>query len=73
MTVLVGNIADQIQGLPDLQKMLLIDRLLVQLDRPDPIIDEAWAKESRRRWKAFKSGRAEAVSYAAVMSKYRRP
>lgn len=73
MTVLAGNIADQIQALPDLDKMLLIDRLLVQLDRPDPIIDEAWAKEARRRWKAFKQGRAEAIPYAEVMSKYRRP
>ncbi|UJS17141.1 MAG: addiction module protein [Candidatus Jettenia sp.] len=35
----------------------------MQLDKPDPDIDHIWAKEARKRWQAYKSGKLETVSY----------
>jgi len=73
MLAIEDDIANQIQVLSDLQKLSLVDRILIQLDRPDPAIDAAWAQESRQRWQAYKGGQAETVSYSDVMAKYRRP
>ncbi|MEI6169054.1 MAG: addiction module protein [bacterium] len=72
MLAIEDEIANQIQVLSDIQKMSLVDRILIQLDRPDPSIDSAWAQEARQRWNAYKSGQAETVSYNEVMAKYQR-
>lgn len=73
MLAIEDDIANQIQVLSDIQKMSLVDRILIQLDRPDPSIDAVWAQEARQRWQAYKGGQAEMVSYSDVMAKYRRP
>jgi hypothetical protein len=52
-------------------KVKLVDSILLQLDKPDPEIDHVWADEARKRWQAYKTGKAETVSYAQVMNKYR--
>jgi hypothetical protein len=49
-----------------------VDRILVELDRPDPEIDRVWADEARARWQAYRASRAGSVSYAEVMDKHRR-
>jgi len=66
------EMADKAKTLPDSDKLALVDRLLAQLDRPDPEIDRVWADEAERRWKAYKAGRVASVSYEEVMAKYRR-
>jgi len=53
-------------------KLRLVDAILADLDKPDPEIDRIWAKESRKRWAAYKSGRVPTVSYESVMAKHRR-
>ena len=66
-------IINQIEVLPDLEKLQLIDLLVIQLDRPDPEIDKWWATEAKTRWDAYKEGKVDTVSYEEVVSKYRQP
>lgn len=72
MQTAAEEMADKAKTLPDSDKLALVDRLLAQLDRPDPEIDKVWAEEAQRRWKAYKAGRIASVPYEEVMAKYRR-
>jgi putative addiction module component (TIGR02574 family) len=71
MGTLRDELAAKIKGLPDTEKIELVDSILTQLDRPDPEIDRVWADEARRRWQAYKAGKLETVSYDQVMEKHR--
>ena len=71
MTRQTQEVVEKIRELPDIEKLAVVDSVLLELDRPDPEIDQVWADEARRRWQAYREGRAEHVSYAEVMSKYR--
>ena len=71
MTKINNKLIENIQSLSDMEKLELVDSILMQLDKPDPDIDRIWAKEARKRWQAYKSGKLETVSYEQVMEKYR--
>lgn len=71
MGMISEELVAKIKSLPDIEKIELVDSILMQLDRPDPAIDLIWADEARNRWKTYKAGKAETVSYAEAMSKYR--
>jgi len=60
----------KIRSLPDNAKLALVDSILMQLDKPDPEIDRIWAEEASNRWKAYKAGKVETVSYEQVMKKH---
>lgn len=60
----------KIRSLPDNAKLELVDSILMQLDKPDPEIDRIWAEEAKKRWKAYKAGKVETVSYEQVMKKH---
>jgi putative addiction module component (TIGR02574 family) len=68
----VDKLAEEIHGLPDIEKLRLVDAILKDLDKPDPEIDPVWAVEARKRWAAYKAGRVPTVSYESVMAKHRR-
>jgi len=72
MAKTVDKLAAEIQGLPDIEKLRLVDVILADLDKPDPEIDRVWAEEARKRWAAYKAGRSPTVSYDTVMAKHRR-
>jgi putative addiction module component (TIGR02574 family) len=72
MAKTTDKLAAEIHGLPDAEKLRLLDTILADLDKPDPEIDQVWAEEARKRWAAYKAGRAKAVSYESVMAKHRR-
>ena len=63
------ELAEKIKSLPDIEKIELVDSILMQLDKPDPEIDRIWADEARKRWQAYKTGKLEAVPYEHVMDK----
>ncbi len=67
------DLLSKIRSLPDVEKLRLVDEILVQLDRPDPELDKVWADEARKRWAAYKEGRLKTVAYEDVMAPYRRP
>lgn len=72
MATSADKLALEIRGLPDTEKLRLVDAILADLDKPDPEIDKIWADEARKRWAAYKAGRLTAVSYEDVMSKHSR-
>lgn len=72
MNTLTQEVVDKAKALPDIDKLTVVDSILLELDRPDPELDRIWADESRARWQAYRDGRAEYVPYADVMAKYRR-
>lgn len=69
----VDKLTEEIRGLPDIDKLQLLDVILADLDKPDPEIDRVWAGEARKRWAAYKARRVPTVSYETVMAKHRRP
>jgi len=72
MTKTAEKLASEIQSLPDVEKLRLVDAILTDLDKPDPEMDRIWAEEARKRWAAYKAGRISTVSYQEVMDKRRR-
>lgn len=66
------KLTTEIRALPDVEKLRLLDAILVDLDRPDPELDMVWAEEARKRWAAYAAGRMPTVSYQEVMEKHRR-
>lgn len=71
MSTTADKLVSEIKGLPDQEKLRLLQEILEQLDRPDSEIDRIWADEARRRWAAYKAGKISTVSYEDVMAKYR--
>ena len=71
MGMIKNELAEKIKSLSDTEKIELVDSILIQLDKPDPEIDRIWADEARKRWRAYKTGKVETVSYEQVMEKYR--
>ena len=61
----------QVESLPDVEKLHLVDSLLAQLDKPDPTIDAIWAEEAQRRWKSYQRGKIRAVPYKEVMKRFK--
>ncbi len=64
------EIQHQIDELSDVEKLLVVDYILADLDKPDPEVDKAWAKEAVKRQKAMRSGTMKVFSYDEVMKKY---
>jgi putative addiction module component (TIGR02574 family) len=71
MSTNADKLVSEIRGLPDSEKLRLVDAILSDLNKPDPEIDRVWANEAQRRWAAYKDGRIPTVSYEDVMAKYR--
>jgi putative addiction module component (TIGR02574 family) len=68
-----NQLIKQIEFLSDIEKLQLVDLILMQLDHPDPEIDKVWSDEAKARWNAYQEGKLETVSLDQVMSKYRTP
>jgi len=71
MATIKKKLKENIESLSDIEKLKLVDSILMTLDRPDPKIDRIWAEEARKRWNAYKSGKLETVPYDPVMGEYR--
>lgn len=61
MATISNKLIENIESLSDIEKLELVDSILMQLDKPDPEIDRIWAEEARKRWQAYKSGKLETV------------
>ncbi|MFO7891442.1 MAG: addiction module protein [bacterium] len=56
--------------LDPLQQAKLIDKLISNLDKPDKVTDELWAKEVENRIDAYEQGKIKSVSLKEVLAKY---
>lgn len=70
MTSTTDDILDAASRLPALEKLVLVDRLIAELDLPDPLIETLWAAEAQRRSDAVKRGEMPVKPLAEVLRKY---
>jgi Putative addiction module component len=73
MSTNAKELCEKAKELPDIEKLILLDALLAQLDRPDPELDQVWAEEAQRRRQAYREGRLKARDYEEVMGDFPRP
>ena len=64
------DILEEASHLPAAEKLRLVDRLIAELDLPDPMVEALWADEAVRRSEAVKEGRMSARPLADALSKY---
>lgn len=62
----------QIDELTDSEKLVVLNYILHELDKPDPEIDKAWIKEATRRQKEMRSGKVKALTMDEVFGKYKK-
>lgn len=64
------EIQNKINELSDAEKLLVVDYILADFDKPDPEIDKAWAKEALSRQKSMRNGNMKLFTYDEVFGKY---
>jgi len=66
------SIKEEVLTLKPIEKIQLIDELLLSLDLPSKEIDEVWAKEVEKRIEAYTAGLIKSVPASEVFSKYKK-
>ena len=56
MTTLVAQLESEALKLKPAEKIHLTEVLLSSLDKPDEAVEQKWADESERRYRAYKNG-----------------
>jgi putative addiction module component (TIGR02574 family) len=59
--------------LPAMERAALAGELLPSLDRPDPRINEQWAREAEDRLAAFGVGEMKAIPAEGVFAEFKKP
>ena len=57
----IKELKAEISDLPVDQRAEIAEWVLQTLNTPDPDVEQAWAREARRRLKAFEEGTTEAM------------
>lgn len=71
MSAIVETLVEQARGLPEQDKLALLDALFSLVSPSDPAVEQAWIAESERRMAAIDRGEMALVSADEVMLKYR--
>ncbi len=58
--------------LKPLEKIKLVDKLLISLDKPNPDIERLWLKEAESRVDAYEKGELKTSSYETVKKNTKR-
>lgn len=66
------EIKQKIDELTDNEKMVVLNYILHELDKPDPEIDKAWVKEASRRQKEMRTGSVKSLTMDEVFGKYKK-
>jgi len=66
------SVNEEALTLNPIEKIQLIDELLLSLAEPSKEIDDIWAKESEDRIDAYDKGLIKSVSSTEVFSKYKK-
>lgn len=64
------SIKEEVLALKPLEKIQLIDEILLSLDKPDTAIDAIWAEEVEKRIDAYDKGEIKAIDAKEVFAKY---
>ena len=73
MNTRIQAITEEAERLPVSDRVRLVEHLLATLDKPDPEIDRAWAKECVRRRGRYLRGETTALDAEDVLAKYLKP
>jgi putative addiction module component (TIGR02574 family) len=73
MNTRIASIAEEAERLPAADRVMLVERLLATLDKPDPEVDRAWAAESERRLDAYLRGDATGREADDVLARHLKP
>jgi putative addiction module component (TIGR02574 family) len=71
MTESTQRILKEALGLSPAERAALIDELTSSLDRPDPGIEERWAKEAEDRLRAYRAGELEAIAEEEIVEEFK--
>lgn len=71
MSAIVDTLVQQAKGLPEQDKMALLDALFGLVSPSDPAVEQAWIAECEQRAAAIDRGEMPLVSADEVMLKYR--
>jgi len=66
------SIKEELLTLDPLEKIQLIDELLLSLDTPTKETDEIWAKEIEERIQAYENAQIESIPASKVFAKYQK-
>ena len=66
------SVNEEALTLNPIEKIQLIDELLLSLDEPSKEIDDVWAKEIEDRIEAYNKGLVKSVPATEVFSKYKK-
>jgi hypothetical protein len=72
MSTIVDTLVEQAKGLPEQDKLALLDALFGLVSPSDPAIEKAWIEECEQRVAAIDRGEMALVDADEVMLKYRR-
>jgi hypothetical protein len=72
MSTIVDTLVEQAKGLPEQDKLALLDALFGLVSPSDPAIEKAWIEECEQRMAAIDRGEMALVDADEVMLKYRR-
>jgi hypothetical protein len=72
MPAIKKDIKKKLDEMTDNEKLLVLNYLVQELDRPNPEIDKAWAKEALRRQKEMRSGKMKTLTHEEVFGKYKK-
>jgi putative addiction module component (TIGR02574 family) len=65
------RIFHEASALSPIEKARLIDKLISDLDKSDPEINEMWVKEAEDRIDAYNQGKMKAITLEKLLQKYR--
>ena len=71
MSAIVDTLVEQAKGLPEQDKLALLDALFGLVSPTDPAIEKAWIAECEQRAAAIDRGEMLLVDADDVMMKYR--
>jgi len=66
-----NKLFNQVLQLPQVEKARLIELVHDSMDKPDPAVEKVWAKESDRRFKAYKAGRVKGIPAEKIFGKFK--
>lgn len=71
MSAIVDTLVQQAKGLPEQDKLALLDALFNLVSPSDPTVEQAWLAECEQRAAAIDSGAMALLDADDVMMKYR--
>lgn len=67
-----NKLFNQVLQLPQVEKARLMELVHDSMDKPDPTVEMAWAKESDRRFKAYEAGLVKGIPAEKIFGKFKK-